>query len=156
MWAGKTALAGEDGSGEVDIFGHGRAALQHSLDDAGEHFADGLFVDQAHLDFGGMDVDIDILWRHIEVENEQWVFASWQQGVVTTLKRLLQCANLHPAAIDKDGGILAIALGQYAVANRAVEMVALAIAFINGIKQFFERQAIEFGQGGCQITAAAG
>ena len=83
-------------------------------------------MQELYLGFGGMDIYIEIARRKLKVKDEQGVFTLWQQAAITKLKRILQRAVMHPAAIDKEHDVLAAALCQGPVTDVAMECVVFS------------------------------
>ena len=87
----------------VEIQRSGIAEDTHSvLDGRVEDLPHRLLVFKLNLRLGRMDVDVDIFWRDIEIEEEGHLFALRYQPVKSRHHRLGKIRMAHIAAIDKE------------------------------------------------------
>ena len=79
------------------------------------------FVDELHLGFGGVNVDVDRRWIEADVDGGQRMPSHEEERVVRLLQGEGERPVLHPAAVDEDDDALAMGTRQLGGGDPAVD-----------------------------------
>ena len=116
-------------AGAVGI-GSNRTCGQIVVGAAGERGVDGAlhgpagrpFVDELHLGFGGVNVDVDRRRIEADVDGRQRMPSHEEQRVVRLLQGEAERPVLHPATVDEDDDALAVGARQLGSGDPAVDV----------------------------------